>query len=108
MVLQYYGEKHLINIVLLLPMIVTEFWDFNLHVFFLLHYFYGYIYHTIAPIITMITCFIFLKYFRLLMNFRHPIYFVCGDFNANIRGTSQFGDELFQYCSDNSLCLADT
>ena len=42
------------------------------------------------------------------MNFRHPIYFVCGDFNANIRGSSQFGDDSFQHCSDNSLCLADT
>ena len=33
--------------------------------------------------------------------------FVCGDFNANIRGPSQFGDDLLQLCSDNSLCLAD-
>ena len=36
--------------------------------------FYVYIYHTIAQIIMMITCFIFLNYFRLLMNFSHPIY----------------------------------
>ena len=35
---------------------------------------YVYIYHTIAQIIMMITCLTFLNYFRLLMNFSHPIY----------------------------------
>ena len=41
---------------------------------FSLHFFYVYIYYTIAQIIMMITCFIILNYFRLLMNFSHPIY----------------------------------
>ena len=36
--------------------------------------FYVFIYHAIAQIIMMITCFIVLIYFRLLMNFRLPIY----------------------------------
>ena len=32
---------------------------------------------------------------------------MCGDFNANIAGRSQFGTALLQLCSNHSLCLAD-
>ena len=47
------------------------------------------------------------KIFQMIDEFQSPYIFVCGDFNANIRGPSQFGDDLLQICSDNSLCLAD-
>ena len=46
--------------------------------------------------------------FQIIDEFQSPYIFVCGDFNAHIRGPSQFGDDLLQLCSDNSLCLADT
>ena len=47
------------------------------------------------------------KIFQIIDEFQSPYIFVCGDFNANIRGLSQFGDDLLQLCSNNSLCLAD-
>ena len=47
------------------------------------------------------------KLFQIIDEFQSPYIFVCGDFNANIRSPSQFGDDLLQLCSDNSLCLAD-
>ena len=105
-VFQYYGEKHLINIVLLLPIIVIEFWDFNLHVFF---------FHcTFLCVYLLYDCsghddymFYHSKLFQIIDDVQSLYIFVCGDFNANIKSPSQFGDDLLQLCSDNSLCLAD-
>ena len=47
------------------------------------------------------------KIFQIIDEFQSLYIFVCGDFDANIRGPSQFCDDLLQLCSDNSLCLAD-
>ena len=87
-------RKTLNKIVLLLPMIVIEFWDFNLHVVLSLHFFYVYIYHTIAQIIMMITCFIFLNYFRLLMNFSHPIIILLYIFIHSQHGMSTISNAI--------------
>ena len=75
-VLQYYGEKHLNKYCSIITYDCDRIlvWDFNLHDGLSLHYLYVYIYHTNAPITMTIICFIFLKYFRLLMNFSHPTY----------------------------------
>ena len=43
------------------------------------------------------------KIFQIIDEFQSPYIFVCADFNANIRGRSQFGDDLLQLCSDNSM-----
>ena len=46
------------------------------------------------------------KLFQINDEFQSPYIFVCGDFNANIRGPSQFRDDLLQLCSTALLCLA--
>ena len=48
------------------------------------------------------------KVTQIIEEFQTPCLNVCGDFNANARCTSQFGDKLSQLCSCNSLCLAAT
>ena len=48
------------------------------------------------------------KISQIIDEFQTPYVYVCGDFNANTRCTSQFGDKLSQLCRCNSLCLADT
>ena len=52
--------------------------------------------------------FLLAKISQIIDEFQTPYVYVCGDFNANTRCTSQFGDELSQLCRCNSLCLADT
>ena len=37
------------------------------------------------------------KIFQIIDEFQSPYVFVCGDFNANIRGPSQFDDDLLQF-----------
>ena len=52
--------------------------------------------------------FLLAKISQIIDEFQTPYVYVCGDFNANTRCTSQIGDELSQLCRCNSLCLADT
>ena len=43
--------------------------------------------------------FLLVKISQIIDYFQTPYVYVCGDFNANIRYTSQFGDELSQLCT---------
>ena len=88
-------------------MIVIEFWDFNLHVVLSLHFVYVYSGPYDCSDNHDDYMFYLSKLFQIIDEFQSPYIFVCGDFNANIRSPSQFGDDLLQLCSDNSLCLAD-
>ena len=79
-------------------MIVIEFWDFNCIV----------LYCIVLHCIVLYCIVLYYPNLHVVLSLHFFIYiFVCGDFNANIRGPSQFGDDLLQLCSDNSLCLAD-
>ena len=42
------------------------------------------------------------KIFQIIDEFQSPYIFVCGDFNANIRSPSQFGDDLLQLYFENT------
>ena len=48
--------------------------------------------------------FLLAKISQIIDDFQTPYYvYICGDFNANTRCTSQFGDELSQLCIDAPL-----
>ena len=81
--------------------------DLNLNQIHLQHYLYVFIYRMTVLTTSMTKMFLLAKISQIIDEFQTPYVYVCGDFNANTRCTSHFGDELSQLCRC-SLCLADT
>ena len=82
-------------------MAVTELLDLNLNQIHLQIYLYVFIYPMTVLTTLMTIMFLLAKISQIINEFQTPYVYVCGDFNANTRWTSQFGDELSPLCRCN-------